>query len=420
MTTEVTTLKNGLRVVSDVMPHIETATVGIWVDAGARHEDIARNGISHMLEHMAFKGTKSRSARDIAEEIEAVGGYLNAYTSREQTTYYARVMKEDVPLGMDILSDILQHSVFDPVEVARERDVILQEIGQANDTPDDLVFDIWQEAAFPDQPLGRSILGTPERVSHFSSEDIRGYMETHYRAPNMVVAAAGNISHKALVTLAEDFFGDLGGDATPGHEVAVYRGGEHRIERDLEQVHLVAGFDGVAYEDPDYYAAQVFSTLMGGGMSSRLFQEIREVRGLAYSIYAFSSSFVDTGSFGIYAGTSAGQANELLQVTAEELKKVIYNISPEEADRARTQIRAGLLMSLESSSSRMEQLGRQLIIFGRPIPVAEMIERVREVDIVALQRFGERLLSAGPATLAAVGPLGALDTYERIGGHFVL
>jgi predicted Zn-dependent peptidase len=420
MKAQVTTLPNGLRVISEAMPHVETATVGVWVDSGARHEDLANNGISHMLEHMAFKGTESRSARDIAEEIEAVGGYLNAYTSREQTTYYARVMKEDVPLGLDILSDILQNSTFDAVEVARERDVILQEIGQANDTPDDLVFDIWQEAAFPDQPIGRSILGTPERVSRFDSDDIRRYMESHYRAPNMVVAAAGNVRHQDLVTMAEDFFSGLSSEPAPGHDVATYQGGERRVERDLEQVHLVIGFDGVAYDDPDYYAAQVFSTLMGGGMSSRLFQEIREVRGLAYSIYAFSSSFVDTGSFGIYAGTSAGQASELLAVTAGELKKAIRNITGEEADRARTQIKAGLLMSLESSSSRMEQLGRQLLIFGRPVSTAELIEKVQEVDVVALQRFGERLLASGPATHAAVGPLGELEAYDAIVKQFQL
>lgn len=418
MKAEVTTLANGLRIVSEFVPHVETATVGVWVDAGARHEDLESNGISHMLEHMAFKGTESRNAREIAEEIEAVGGYLNAYTSREQTTYYARVMKEDVPLGVDILSDILQHSVFDPAEVAREREVILQEIGQAIDTPDDLVFDLWQEAAFPDQPVGRSILGTPERVSSFDSDRIRGYMETHYRAPNMVVAAAGNLKHQKLVDLAEEAFGELSFDLAPGHGPAEYKGGEHRVDRDLEQVHLVIGFDGVAYDDPDYYAAQVFSTVMGGGMSSRLFQEIREVRGLAYSIYAFSSSFVDSGSFGVYAGTSAGQANELLQVTADELKRAIDDITADEAARARAQIKAGLLMSLESSSARMEQLGRQLLIFGRPIPTAELIERVMDVDIIALQRFGERLLTGGPATLAAVGPVGELHSYDAIMQRF--
>lgn len=418
MKAEVTTLANGLRIVSETMPHVETATVGVWVDAGARHEDLETNGISHMLEHMAFKGTESRNAREIAEEIEAVGGYLNAYTSREQTTYYARVMKEDVPLGIDILSDILQHSVFDPAEVAREREVILQEIGQAIDTPDDLVFDLWQEAAFPEQPVGRSILGTPERVSSFDSDRIRGYMETHYRAPNMVVAAAGNLKHRELVDLAEEAFGELSFDPAPGHGPAEYKGGEHRVERELEQVHLVVGFDGVAYDDPDYYAAQVFSTVMGGGMSSRLFQEIREVRGLAYSIYAFSSSFIDSGSFGVYAGTSAGQANELLQVTADELKRAINDITPEEAARARAQIKAGLLMSLESSSARMEQLGRQLLIFGRPIPTAELIQHVEDVDVIALQRFGERLLTSGSATLAAVGPVGALHSYDAIMQRF--
>ncbi len=415
---EVSTLGNGLRVVTESMPHLETASVGVWVDSGARYETPELNGISHMLEHMAFKGTTTRTARGIAEEIEAVGGYLNAYTSREHTTYYARVMKDDVPLGLDLLSDILQHSTFEPVEIARERDVILQEIGQALDTPDDLVFDLWQEAAFPDQAMGRPILGPPANVSGFDGAVIRDYMEAHYHAPNMIVSAAGNIRHTEMVDMVEDMFGDLENNDTVGHDVARYAGGDRRENRELEQIHLVVGFDGVAYDDPDYFAAQVFASLMGGGMSSRLFQEVREVRGLAYSIYSFAWSFVDTGTFGIYAGTSPAQANSLLEVVAAEIKKAVDDITPDETERARAQLKAGLLMSLESSTSRMEQLGRQMLVYGQPVSTAALIKSVEEVDIIALQRFGERLLNGSEPTIAAVGPLGDLQSYDQITRHF--
>lgn len=417
MSVEVSRLPSGLTVASDPMPDLETASVGVWVSAGARYEPLDLNGVSHLLEHMAFKGTMRRTARGIAEEIEAVGGHLNAYTSREQTAYFARVLKDDVPLAVDLLADILQNSVFEESELARERDVVVQEIGEARDTPDDVVFDRLQDVAFPDQPLGRTVLGTPERVSSFRREQLIGYMAEHYSAPRMVVAAAGAVDHEAICALAGDAFADLGPDGGPGREPARYAGGETREDRDLEQVHLVMGFPSVSFTDPDYYAGQVFSTVLGGGMSSRLFQEVREKRGLAYSIFAFSQAYQDAGLFGVYAGTGTDQVDELIDVVCAEIAGACEAIADEEAERAKAQHKAGILMSLESSSARCEQLARQLHIYGRPIPPAEVAERIDAVDAGAISRVARRITSAVPS-LAIVGPAGETGVYGRITARF--
>lgn len=306
---QITTLANGLRVASDRMPTVESVSLGVWVRAGTRYEQPQVNGVAHLLEHMVFKGTKRRTAREIAEEVEAAGGNINAYTSRETTAYYAKVLKDDAGLAVDVLADILQHSVFDDVELGRERSVVLQEIGQAQDTPDDVVFDHFQSTAFPDQPLGRPVLGKSEIVAAIPREAIVGFRDQHYRTSRMVVAAAGNIEHDQLVDYAQDAFGDLqsGGDATS--QEAVYNSGERREVRDLEQIHLVLGFRGAPIGTPEFYTMSVLSNLLGGGMASRLFQEIREERGLVYSIDTFMSAFADTGLFGVYAGTEIGRAH---------------------------------------------------------------------------------------------------------------
>jgi len=418
MTVRITKLDNGLTVATDATPQLKSAALGIWVNVGARHEPAELNGVSHMLEHMAFKGTKRRSARGIAEEIEAVGGHLNAYTSREHTAYVARVLSADVPLAVDLISDILQHSVFDQTELERERAVILQEIGQALDTPDDLVFDNLQEIAYPSQALGRTILGTPERVRGFRRDDLASYMSANYRGPTMILAAAGGVDHDALVDLARTHLGGLSDGATSAHEPARYVGGDHRVVRDLEQVHLLLGFDGVTYDDPDFYAAQVYATLLGGGMSSRLFQEVREVRGLAYSIYAFAASYVDTGLFGVYVGTGEAEAAEIVPVIAEELAKPVTDVSDDEVARARAQHKAGTLMSLESSSSRVEQLARQLLIFGRPIPLDEVVAKIDQVDTAAIRRVAKRVVESSTPSLAAIGPLSRLESYDRVVTRF--
>ncbi|HET6469067.1 MAG TPA: pitrilysin family protein, partial [Geminicoccaceae bacterium] len=354
-TTEITTLPNGLRVISETMPRLQTAALGVWVDVGARYETTEVNGVAHLLEHMAFKGTGTRSARAIAEEIENVGGSINAYTAREHTAYYARVLAEDVPLAADIVADILQHSTFDPGELEKERHVVLQEIGQVQDTPDDLVFDLFQEAAYPGQAMGRSILGPEAVVGRLPREALIDYMARHYGASRMILAGAGRIEHDRLVELAERLFRDLPATSGSAPEPARYRG-SHVLDRrkDLEQVHLCLGVEGLSLTDPDYYALQVFSTALGGGMSSRLFQEVRENRGLCYSVYSFAASYCDTGLLGIYAGTGGKEVAELIPVVAEETLKLATAPSEEELRRARAQLKAGLLMSLESCSAVCE------------------------------------------------------------------
>lgn len=409
----VTTLDSGLRIVTDPMASVESASLGVWVGVGTRNESPEVNGVAHLLEHMAFKGTKRRSALAIAEEIEAVGGHLNAYTSRENTAYYAKVLKEDVPLALDILADILQHSVLDPEELARERAVVLQEIGQAHDTPDDIIFDHFQATAFPDQPIGFPVLGSPDIVRSLSREAIAGYLGAHYGGPRMVLTAAGAVEHDRLVDLAGKAFSALPSVTESGLVPARYRGGDFREDRSLEQLHLIVGFEGVGYHDPDFYAESVLSTLLGGGMSSRLFQEIREKRGLVYTIHTFNSFYVDGGIFGVYAGTGPEDVRELIPVLCDEIVKVAEEASEAEVVRARAQLKASLLMGLESTMARAEQLGQQMLIYGRQITVDEVVAKLAAVDVEAVQRVARRLRRS-PPTIAALGPVRALESYERI------
>ncbi len=414
MTVRQSILDNGLRVVTDDMPGLASATVGVWVEAGARHEREDENGLSHLLEHMAFKGTERRDARRIAEEIERVGGQLNAYTGRETTAYYARVLKEDVPLAADILADILFHSVFDEEELRRERDVVVQEIAQAHDTPDDIVFDHLQAACFPGQPLGRSILGPAERVQGFGAEDLRRYTACHYHSANMVLAAAGAVDHDALCEQAAELFPASGTTSAHVAEAGRYDPREHRDERPLEQAHVTLALPGVSYDDDDFHACQILASVLGGGMSSRLFQEIREKRGLAYSVYAYATSYRDCGTLSFYAGTAPEMLPEMVPVLCGELHKAAAEIDEEETARARAQMKASLLMSLESSSSRVEQLARQVMIWGRPRSIGEITAALDAVKAEDLRRVMVRLLQAGEAALAAVGDLEKLEKRASI------
>jgi predicted Zn-dependent peptidase len=409
----VTTLPNGFRVATDRMDSVETTSLGVWTGVGTRNEPPEHNGVAHLLEHMAFKGTKRRSARDIVVEIEDVGGFLNAYTGREQTAYFAKVLAEDTPLVVDILADILQNSIFDADELARERAVVLQEIGQAEDTPDDIIFDHFQEIAFPNQAMGRPVLGRAEIVRDLPREVVAGYMASRYRAGQMVLAAAGRVDHDALVDMAQKLFAGLPTGAVPPSERAQYKGGDGRFPRELEQVHLALGFPGVTYNDPDYYVAAVLSQLLGGGMSSRLFQEIREKRGLVYSIHSFSSSFADGGIFGIYAGTGEKEVAELMPVVCDELAKLPGDMTDPEVKRAAAQLRAATLMSREKPSARCEQLASQLLIYGRPIPPAEAVARIEAVTIDDLARLARRLTQSQP-TLTAMGPIGQVMDYDAL------
>jgi predicted Zn-dependent peptidase len=410
---QLTRLPSGLTVVTERMDRVETVSFGAYVATGSRHEREEENGVSHFLEHMAFKGTERRSAAAIAEEIEAVGGHINAYTAREQTAYYVKVLKEDTALAADIIGDILTHSTFEPEELERERGVILQEIGQANDTPDDIIFDHFQEAAFPSQPLGRPVLGSEDGIKAMPRTMLTAYMKRHYAHANMVVAAAGNLQHGAIVDLVTQHFSDLPADMPPAMPGARYRGGEFREDRDLDQVHIVLGFPSVGFGDRDYYPTLLLSTLLGGGMSSRLFQEVREKRGLVYSIYSFSAPYADGGLFGIYAGTGESEAEELMPVTLEELRKVQSEVTEAELARARAQVKASLLMSLESTGSRCEQLARQMQVFGRVVPTQETVAKINAVTPDDIQRAAARHFRATP-TLATMGPAARVPKLESI------
>jgi len=404
----ITTLANGVRVVTETMERVETASFGVWVDAGARYEAAEVNGVAHMLEHMAFKGTKRRTARGIAEEIEDVGGALNAYTGREHTAYYARVLAEDVPLAADILADILLNSTFEAEEYEKERHVILQEIGETQDTPSDLVFDQFQEAAFPGQAIGRSILGTEAIIETLPREALRVFVDAHYGPEALIVSASGKVEHAAIVALAEERFGHLPKAPKRLPEASRYQGGEWLAGRDLEQVHLCLGVEAIPYGDDDFIPLQVFSTALGGGMSSRLFQEVRENRGLCYSVFTFSGLHKDSGVFGIYAGTGEDDVPELVKVIAHEMRDLATGIGEAELARAKAQLRASLLMSQESCSAVAEDMARQWLCFGDYLTPAEIAAKFAAVTADDIARVAARLLKDPNPTVAAIGPAGGL------------
>ena len=413
------TLPNGLRVVTEAMDGFESAAIGIWVAAGGRHERPEQNGIAHFLEHMAFKGTGSRSALEIAETIEDVGGYINAYTSREMTAYYARVLKADVPLAFDVLSDILLDPLFDPREIEVERGVILQEIGQALDTPDDVVFDWLQEAAFPDQPLGRTILGPAERVRAFTRDDLIGFVREHYGPERLIVSAAGAVDHDQILTLAEAAFGKLAPGAAAPVIPAAFGCGERREARALEQVHFTLGLEGPGYRSDDLYTAQIYASIMGGGMSSRLFQEAREKRGLCYSIFAQAGAFEETGLITLYAGSSAADVGALASVVVAELRRAGGDMTEAEVARARAQMKSGLLMGLESASNRAERLARLVAIWNRVPPLSETIARIDAVSVDDVRALAGGLAGSGRAAMAVYGPENAAPGLGELSARLV-
>jgi predicted Zn-dependent peptidase len=410
---KITTLSNGFRIVTEDMPGLLSASAGIWVTAGGRHERADQNGIAHFLEHMAFKGTEKRSALRIAEEIEDVGGYINAYTSREMTAYYARVLAPDVGLALDVISDIVLNPVFNTDDIETERHVILQEIGQALDTPDDIIFDWLQEVSYPDQPFGRTILGPSERVQAFGRDDLRRFVGEHYGPDQMILAAAGRVDHDAIVAQAEAIFGALKPVGNAALQPARFGGGERREVKDLEQVHFALAFEGPGYRAPDVYAAQVYATAMGGGMSSRLFQKIREERGLCYSIFAQSGAYEDTGQITVYAGTSEEEIGDLVGLTVDELKRAADDMTEAEVNRARAQLKAGLLMGLESPSSRAERNARLLAIWGRVPDVAETVAKIDAVSTADVRAYGAGLVGA-KAAVALYGPVADAPDLEAI------
>ncbi|MEP2027489.1 MAG: pitrilysin family protein [Paracoccaceae bacterium] len=417
MTVKYHKLANGFRVVTEHMPGLQSASIGIWVTAGGRHERPEQNGIAHFLEHMAFKGTKRRTALQIAESIEDVGGYINAYTSREVTAYYARVLASDVPLALDVISDIILNPIFEPGEIEIERGVILQEIGQALDTPDDVIFDWLQEKAYPGQPIGRTILGPSERVGAFTREDLSGFVAEHYGPDQMILSAAGAIDHEALVREAEKLFGHL--TPTPAFDItpAAFAGGEVRQAKDLEQAHFALAFESPGYRDEAIYVAQIYASTIGGGMSSRLFQEVRENRGLCYTIFAQAGAYADTGMTTIYAGTSAAQVGELAEVTIDEMKRAADDMSPAEVARARAQMKAGMLMGLESPSNRAERIARMVQIWDRVPDLDEVVQRIDAVTTGDVRDFAGHMATQAPAALALYGPVADAPDLVRLQGR---
>jgi len=421
MTIHETKLPNGLRVVSYRMPHLETVSMGVWVGVGARHEVAPEQGISHLLEHMAFKGTERRTALAIAEEIEAVGGELNAATSLETTAYYARVLADDIGLGLDILADILQRPRHSEEELEREREVILQEIAATRDSPDEIAYELLQEIAFPDHAIGRPILGTVASVKGFKAPDLRRFLKANYSSNRMVLSAAGKIDHDALVRHAEALFGGMNGGEGGRFEPARYGGGIRTSAKPFEQSHLLVAFEGPSYAHGDYYTAQVFSALFGGGMSSRLFQEVRERRGLCYSIYSSYWALADSGLFTIHAATGPDMMASLIEVVAGELKRAADE-APTEAEvaRAKAQIKAGMLMGLESSSARAEYMARQLLLFGKLIDTGEVVARIEAVTPEAVRTLAAGLVRARKPSITVVGAGRKGTTYAQMAERLAL
>ncbi len=405
MIARLTRLPSGLRVVTDANPALKTAALGVFAGVGSRNERADEHGLAHLLEHMAFKGTGRRNALQIAETIENVGGDLNAETSAEQTGYFAHVLSEDAPLALDVLSDIYVDSRFDETELAREKSVILQEIGAVEDTPDDLVFDLTAAAAWPGQPLGRPILGARDSVQGFRREALQSYLARNYGAGSTLVVGAGAVDHESLVALAAESLRALPAEAAPAAEPAHYAGGETLAKKPLEQTHLVIAFEGRGVAAPDHDAAQVFAAATGGGMSSPLFQEVREKRGLAYAIHTFHWAFAETGLFGFYAGSAARQTGEVIAAALDCLLQATERLGETEVGRAKAQMKVATLTALEAPQARIQQLARQTFVYGEPLTLDAMIERIDRVTVEAARRAGAAMLASAP-TVAAIGRIG--------------
>ncbi|TDR93907.1 M16 family metallopeptidase [Enterovirga rhinocerotis] len=409
----ITTLSNGVTVATEALPGVRTATTGVWVAAGSRHEQPDEHGLSHLLEHMAFKGTPRRNARRIAEDIENVGGEINAATSSEFTSYTARVLGEDVGLAIDVLGDILTNSLFDETELRREINVILQEYASIEDSPDEVVGDAFMEKAFSGQAIGRPILGRPQTIRRFEPAGIRAFIEREYTPARMVLAAAGAVDHAQVVEAAEAALGSLVARSAPETAPATYTGGEARLKRRLEQANVVIGLPGISFRDPGYFAMHMFAQALGGGLTSRLWQEVRETRGLAYEIDAFHWPYSDCGVFGIGAGTADRDLPELIEVATATARETAEGLEPEELARGRASLKVSLLAALETPGGRIERAARQLLAWGRIIPAEETVAHIDAVTVEEVRAAGRRTL-AGPLTLAAIGPIRSLPPLERI------
>ncbi|WP_297516049.1 pitrilysin family protein [uncultured Caulobacter sp.] len=412
MTAILRTLPNGVRVVCDPMPGLETLALSVVAGRGAAYEDPARSGWSHLLEHMVFKGAGGRSARDIVEVIESGGGSINAATGYERTSFQVRALKGGLDLGMDVIADLVRRPTLDASDLAREKQVVAQEIAEAADAPDDYVFDLIQEASWGDHPIGRPILGTVESVETATPAALSSWREALYAADHLVISATGAVDEAELMAAAERAFGDL--PATPGAEIpppAAFIGGPRTEARKLEQAHLVFMLPACGSRDTDYFALRIFAECLGGGMSSRLFQEAREKRGLAYNIDAYADTYADHGALGIYVGCAAGDAVETAKVCADEVAKLVSRIEDAELARAKAQLKAHMFMAREQPLSRAEQGAGQVLLFDRLYPPAELAAEVDAVTPADVARVGQRLL-AGRAATAVLGAKSALKAGE--------
>jgi predicted Zn-dependent peptidase len=398
------TNSNKLRIAVDEVPNLETVAIGVFVKTGSRNETLAINGISHFLEHMAFKGTKTRTAKQIAEEFESIGGYINAYTSREKTVYYVKVLKQHACFAIEFLADILQNSVFDPIEVEKERQVILQEVAMTNDTPDDIIFDYFQEQAFNKQPIGRSILGKQSNIKKFNSQHFVDYISSQYNYQNMAIAVAGNVKTDQIANWVDKYFVNFGTNNIKPFEQAKYTGGIIKKAKKLEQVQVVLGFEGLAYTSQKYYAKQILTMILGSGMSSRLFQQIRENLGLAYATYAFNSCYCDSGVLAIYGGTAVDKLSLFLQATKEEISKIQQHISDSEMQKVQTQFLASLAMAKESTNSRMQRIGNDILDYNKIYSDQELIDEFMSINKQAVYDIAQQIFSTKP-TLAVLGDI---------------
>jgi predicted Zn-dependent peptidase len=403
-----TRLDNGICVVTEAIPSLDSVSLGIWIKTGSRDESLAESGLSHFIEHLLFKGTERRSAFDISREIESVGGSINAFTGKEHTCFHAKILKRDLPLAVDILADIVAHSVFDPAEIERERMVVLQEIKMVEDTPDDYIHDLFYRSFWGDHPLGYPITGWEKNVSSFRREEIIAFVQGHYTPDRMVVAAAGGLNHREVVDLVAGRLGDLH-PASPPAPRQETSGGRSRMQityRELEQVHFCLGTTGIAHQHRLRYAGHTLNTLLGGNMSSRLFQEVREKRGLTYSIYSFLNMYTDTGLFGVYAGTTKAEIEEVIALVVKELQGIREGrIEAADLTAAKEYLRGGTILSLEGSDGRMSRAARDEIFFGRHLPLTEVLdglERITKEDIVEL---AQAMLASNPLCITLLGAI---------------
>ncbi|NMA67906.1 MAG: insulinase family protein [Desulfitobacterium sp.] len=403
-----TTLPNGVRIVTEEIDHVRSVAVGIWVGAGSRDEKEGFEGITHFIEHMLFKGTKKRTARQIAESLEAVGGQLNAFTTKEYTCYYARVLDEDFDLALDVLNDMFFESLFDEEEIEKEKRVVIEEIKMYEDSPDEIIHDLFSDSVWNDHPLGRPILGTEESIKGLSKEKIQTYMNQHYSPDNLVIAVAGKIKHEDVLKKLAPIYGQFqrGGrriiEGTPvGHQV------NKMIYRDTEQMHLILGVQGLGQEDKDIFPMHIINNVLGGGLSSRLFQEVREQRGMAYTVFSYHSTYVDTGLFAIYAGTTPSNSREVVECILGEILDIKANsLTEEELERTKSQIKGSLYLGLESIGSRMSRLGKTELTYNRLITPEEVVEKLERVTLEDVRRVINRLWVKDKISLLMLGPAG--------------